>query len=156
MILPLLAGMALAVQSASLTLTGQAPIQEHAAPVFVHVELPNVVSVVEAAAPAPEPKEVELLKKHFGDHWHVMYEISDCESGTRGVVGSGRQFDNAGNVITSPTGDFGFLQINEYYHDATAKRLGLDYKGSLEDNIKMGRHVFDLQGYTAWYCYVPK
>ena len=74
----------------------------------------------------------------------VFYQIAKCES-------SIRQFDDKGQVVESTTNDFGILQINSV-HDAQAKKLGLDYKGSLKDNVKMAKVVYDHEGLGAWTC----
>lgn len=46
--------------------------------------------------------------------------------------------------------DWGACQINDATWDAEAKRLGLDYKNSKNDNYKMALHVKDVQGMDAW------
>lgn len=68
--------------------------------------------------------------------------ISFCESGMR-------QWDSAGNLIISSTSDSGALQVNSI-HNKEAKALGIDFRASIEDNIKMAKTIFDSQGYKAW------
>ena len=88
----------------------------------------------------------DLIRQTFPEAPDTMVSVANCESGLK-------QFDSRGQVITSHTKDFGILQINEKFWDLKAKELGLDYKGSLEDNLKMARHIYDVQGKKAWVCY---
>jgi hypothetical protein len=74
-----------------------------------------------------------------------MVAIFRCESGLK-------QFNDDGTPIRSHTNDWGIAQINEKTWDSTAQSLGLDYKYSLEDNLKMAQHVYRVQGITAWVC----
>ncbi len=76
----------------------------------------------------------------------TMVAVAKCESGLK-------QFNSKGEVIVSPTKDFGLMQINQLVWDDKAKELGLDYKNNLEDNLKMARHIYEVQGKTAWVCY---
>lgn len=71
--------------------------------------------------------------------------IANCESNSR-------QFNDDGTVVTSITGDKGFLQISPIWA-STAKENNLDYVYDLEDNIKMAKIVYDRQGLKAWVCY---
>lgn len=73
-----------------------------------------------------------------------FYQIALCES-------SLRQWDKGGKVLESTTSDYGILQINEVHADE-AKQLGLDFKGSMLDNVKMAKVVYDKQGFGAWTC----
>lgn len=98
-------------------------------------------------------KEVQIvestkthIRKTFPEDPELMVAIATCESGLR-------QFDTEGNVIVSPTKDFGIFQINEKTWHNTAESLELDYKNSEEDNIEMARHIFEVQGINAWVCY---
>ena len=59
-----------------------------------------------------------------------------------------------GEVLKSHTNDYGIMQINQLWLPE-AKELGLDIF-KLEDNIKMGKHILDKQGYDAWFCNRPR
>jgi hypothetical protein len=87
-----------------------------------------------------------VVHETFGDDAEVMWNIFRCES-------THRQFEADGTPRRSPTNDYGFAQINRKTWDSTAKQLGLDYMHSFEDNIKMAKHIYDVQGKTAWVCY---
>jgi len=72
-----------------------------------------------------------------------MIEVSRCESTFRhtvnGVVLKGF-VDNR---------DTGAMQINTFYHLATAKKLGLDIF-TIEGNLAYARYVYDRQGTQPW------
>ncbi len=76
----------------------------------------------------------------------IMAQIAYCESGYR-------QFDENGAPLKSRTNDYGIFQINSKIWDKKAKEIGLDYKGSPIDNIKMARYIYEHQGKKAWVCY---
>ena len=75
-----------------------------------------------------------------------MIKIAGCESGFR-------QFDDDGNVVVSPTNDFGLFQINFETWNEKAKELKLDYKNKIEDNMKMARYIYENSGLNSWVCY---
>ncbi len=73
-----------------------------------------------------------------------MMDIIECES-------QFNQLNSRGKVLKSPTSDYGVMQINKI-HVKEAKRLGLDIFTSVDDNIKMGRIIYEQQGLDAWTC----
>lgn len=77
-----------------------------------------------------------------------MVNVARGESGLK-------QWHPNGKLVTGRVDprDSGLFQINSGYWDAEAKRLGLDYKNNIEDNVKMARHIADTQGITAWVYY---
>lgn len=91
--------------------------------------------------------DIALLKENFGPLWHIFYDIAKCES-------TNLQFyPGSSMTVHSKTNDWGYLQINDNPdNQRLAAKLGLDYKGSMKDNIKMARALFDIQGFNAWYC----
>ena len=106
------------------------------------------VTTSEAEAPTavlPELNASEMVLIYFGNDAQRMKQIFTCESGMK-------QFDSKGNVIMSPTRDFGIAQINEKTWDRKAKELGLDYKGSMVDNLKMAKYIYTQSGHRAWVC----
>lgn len=74
----------------------------------------------------------------------AMVDVVRCESHFRQLSGNG-------TPLISPTDDVGVMQINQV-HWAQAKALGLDIFNSIDDNIKMGRIVYEQQGIGAWTC----
>lgn len=81
-----------------------------------------------------------LMISFEGEELAHFYQLALCES-------SGRQ--SAMNVNKNGTIDRGLLQINSV-HEPEARKLGLDYKNSIEDNVRMARIIYDRQGYSAW------
>jgi len=63
-----------------------------------------------------------------------------------------RQFSSNGKPLRSHTSDIGVMQINQV-HWKEARSLGLDIFYSEDDNIKMGRVVYDREGLGGWTCY---
>lgn len=45
--------------------------------------------------------------------------------------------------------DLGVMQINEYYHGATAHKLELDLT-KLEDNLAYARYLYEREGTRPW------
>lgn len=102
-----------------------------------------------------EPNMVEICKviecdtikdkvaRMFQDE-PIMVAVAYCES-------RHQQFRN-GKPLISPTSDVGVMQINQV-HWKEAKSRGLDIFNNEDDNIKMGRIVYDKQGVKAWTCY---
>ena len=76
----------------------------------------------------------------FPEEPEIMLAIANCESGFN-------------QEAVSHTNDHGVMQINEATWDETAQELGLDYKNSLDDNLKMARYVYEIQGKDAWVCF---
>lgn len=75
-----------------------------------------------------------------------MVSIAKCESGLK-------QFKADGSVVVSPTHDYGIMQVNRKVWHATAEKMGLDYQNNIHDNLKLARHIYQVQGVTAWVCY---
>lgn len=86
-----------------------------------------------------------MITELWGKDGPRMMEIAKCESHMN-------QFRLDGSTVRSYTDDWGFFQINARSWDKDAKDLGLDYKGSVIDNIKMAKYVWDRQGFNAWVC----
>ena len=84
--------------------------------------------------------EVIRLATKYGQDETLVRKIIFCEStvyahatGTKAVVGI----------------DVGYFQINTYFHEATAKKMGLDiYKW--EDNLEYGFWLMSREGTQPW------
>jgi hypothetical protein len=107
------------------------------------------VNPLQAESPTgnlPDITPEQRVQIVFGDKADIMLAIAECESGQE-------QFDSDGTTKNSPTNDWGFMQINATSWDKEAKRLGLDYKGSVKDNIEMAKYIYNKQGLRAWSTY---
>lgn len=90
------------------------------------------------------PKTVEeMLKEYFKDS-PIMIKVAWCES-------RNRQFEKNGEVFRGivNNNDVGIMQINTYYHEETAKKMGLDLM-TLEGNIAYGKYLYEKEGTTPW------
>lgn len=90
-----------------------------------------------------------FVKEYFKDT-PILAEIARCESGFR-------QFDKNGNVLRGIKNnkDVGVMQINEYYHAATAEKLGYDLH-DIEDNMRFAKeYLYDKQGSRPWLASSP-
>ena len=45
--------------------------------------------------------------------------------------------------------DYNLFQINDYYHEESAKKMGLDIK-TVSGNIKYARHLYDRNHLVDW------
>ncbi len=83
------------------------------------------------------------LRQEFADE-PLLIDIARCESNFR-------QFDDKGDVIRGIVNkaDVGIFQINERYHDETAKKLNLDLH-TIEGNVAYGKHLYEEQGSKPW------
>lgn len=100
------------------------------------IEYPDVYTLYIQKELTVEEKIVIM----FPEHPELMLAIAKCESGLN-------------QSAVSHTRDFGVMQINEKTWDSTAEEMGLDYKNSEDDNLEMARHIYEVQGLTAWVCY---
>ena len=91
-------------------------------------------------------EELSIKEKIASVFWDEprMVNVIMCESGHN-------QFDEFGKPLISSTSDVGVMQINQV-HWKEAKALGLNIFYSIDDNIKMGRLIYNEQGIKAWYA----
>lgn len=98
----------------------------------------------------PEPPTIEYIRKEktieekiyetFPEEPDTMLAIARCESGLN-------------QSAVSHTDDHGLMQINAPSWDSKAEELGLDYKGSADDNLRMARYIYDHGGKEHWVCF---
>lgn len=83
------------------------------------------------------------VREYFAED-PILAEIARCES-------TFRQIDSKGNTLRGIVnkGDVGVMQINEYYHADTAKKLGLDLK-TVDGNLAYAKYLYDKEGVTPW------
>lgn len=90
----------------------------------------------------------EYVKNYFSDI-PVMVEIARCESRFR-------QHDHNGEILRGEVNnlDRGVMQINEYYHNEDAARLGYDIL-TIEGNTAYARYLFEKYGVQPWISSAP-
>lgn len=113
------------------------------------VEAYEGVAEVEKTAPQRDMYRTndgteDTVRTYFADI-PIMIEVARCESGfthidpATGAVKHGHLNYN----------DIGVMQINEVYHSADARRMGLDIY-DLKDNLAYARHLYEQQGTRPW------
>lgn len=75
----------------------------------------------------------------------LALKIIGCEGLVYRTLGNNKNYRN-GEVWSS---DVGFFQINDYYHLATAKKMGLDIYTD-KGNIEYGLYLMKKEGTTPW------
>lgn len=105
--------------------------------VTVTAEAPVVEAVTSSATVADQ------VKAYFSD-MPILADVAKCES-------EYRQFDKNGQVLRGMQNsqDVGVMQINEFYHKATAQKLGLDLH-TLEGNMAYARYLYEKEGTRPW------
>ena len=90
----------------------------------------------------------EYIKSYFADE-PLMIDIARCES-------QFRQYDADGSVHRGVVNnkDVGVMQVNEYYHSAVAKKLGLDLY-TIQGNVAYARYLYDKEGLQPWVSSSP-
>jgi len=117
------------------------------------VEQNIVVEVSEEKENITQPEPVlgsteyieATIRDTFPEEPVIMVSISKCESGLM-------QFRKDGVVVKSPTDDYGVMQIHKPIWEKKSRELGLDIM-TIDGNIKMARHIYEVQGLTAWTTY---
>lgn len=101
-----------------------------------------------AAVPAPAPftMQTETLQQYVEDSFAdtpVMIAVSHCES-------KFRQYGENGTLLRGDNpDDIGVMQINEHYHGAEAKAMGIDLY-TIEGNVEFARYLYGKQGVIPW------
>ena len=127
---------------ASLYGSGQAPIAQIATNTAEQATIEKLEDAEVFTTRDPEVMEKYLKQVYAGDP--VLIDIARCESNFR-------QFDKNGQVVRGKVdrNDIGVMQINERYHDGTAKKLGLDIH-STPGNIAYAKYLYDKEGTKPW------
>jgi hypothetical protein len=74
----------------------------------------------------------------------ILAEVARCES-------EFRQFNKDGTILRGKANadDVGVMQINEYYHNEDAFKLGYDIL-TIEGNTAYARYLFEKYGVKPW------
>lgn len=90
----------------------------------------------------------EIVRAYFRDI-PVMIQVARCESTFRHTLADGSVLQ--GRVDKRDTG---VMQINKYYHEATAIKMGLNLD-DIYDNMAYARHLYETQGVQPWSASSP-
>lgn len=108
-------------------------------------KLVTVDSGMSETAVANNPITLEQYVREYFKDTPVMAEIAKCESRFRHTARNGKVL--RGEVVVE---DVGVMQINEFYHEDTAKALGLDLH-TLDGNLAYAKWLYAKEGSTPWY-----
>ncbi len=103
----------------------------------------EVTSTQTVKSPTKTKTVEERVNEYFKDS-PIMTKVAWCES-------RNRQFDKDGSVFRGKvnTDDVGVMQVNTYYHESAAKKMGLDLM-TLEGNLAYGKYLYEKEGTTPW------
>ncbi|MEK7644829.1 MAG: hypothetical protein AAB391_00695 [Patescibacteria group bacterium] len=105
----------------------------------------TLVSAMQLEIPqSAKQSDTELKVRAYFSDIPVLIEVARCES-------QFRHTDKSGNLLrgTITSDDLGVMQINEYYHGDSAKKLDLDIT-SLNGNMEYARHLYEKYGSEPW------
>lgn len=87
---------------------------------------------------------VEAYVREYFKDAPILAEIARCES-------TFRQFDSNGNVVRGKVnkGDIGVMQINKYYHEESAEKLGYDIY-TIDGNLGFAKWLYGKYGDSPW------
>lgn len=94
-------------------------------------------------------KELEsYLRKEYADT-PILVDIARCES-------TFRHYGENGDIIRGRVNknDVGVMQINEYYHGETAKKMGIDLH-TVDGNIEFAKYLYGKYGTSPWKASSP-
>ncbi len=109
------------------------------------------IPVAEASTFSTSTLIYDLWGREKGDK---MIKIFGCESGMKQWADYNDEWNKVGQPLMSSTTDMGIAQIHIGKHTdwlAVSKEMGLDI-ATTEGNLRMAKHIWDLQGYGAWSC----
>ena len=124
-----------------ITLFTAATAQSFTAPAIALAGVDATTTAITEALPAEMTVE-ESVRAYFSDI-PVLIEVARCESTFRHM--------KDGEILrgVANSDDVGVMQINEYYHGESAKRLGYDIT-TLDGNMAFARHLHEVYGTEAW------
>lgn len=97
----------------------------------------------------PKKSEVETRVREYFADTPILIDIARCESTFRQTGPDGKILRG----IVNPD-DVGVMQINQYYHGDSSKRLGQDIM-TLEGNMAYARHLYEVYGADPWSASKP-
>lgn len=109
----------------------------------------QVAKVAVADEITDEPHTLEAYVREYFAKTPVLAEIARCESHFR-------HFDRNGKLLrgTMTPEDVGVMQINEFFHADTAKKLGFDIH-DIDGNMDYAKYIFEKSGTQPWSASKP-
>ena len=120
------------------------PVSEQTVKVETTEEIATTRAPVIDITNATSTADVKRITKEYFKDTPILAEIARCES-------TYRQFTSNGQLLRGRVNgaDVGVMQINEKYHLARSKKLGIDIY-TLEGNLKYGALLYKEQGSQPW------
>ncbi|MSU56026.1 MAG: hypothetical protein EXS51_01820 [Candidatus Taylorbacteria bacterium] len=109
------------------------------------MESAGAVSVPKQYVLVDQPLTLEEYVREYFKDTPIMAEIAKCESHFRHLGANGKVL--RGELTAEDTG---VMQINEFYHEDTAKTLGIDLH-TLDGNLAYAKWLYKKEGTTPWY-----
>ncbi len=105
---------------------------------------PSATTTLSTSTPMTIKETEEYVRDYFSDT-PILAEIARCESSFRQIDGrTGKPLVGKVNQ-----GDIGVMQINKYYHEEDAQKLGIDIY-TLEGNLKFAEILYGKYGAKPW------
>ncbi len=121
------------------TFYGNAPMNVQTEHVFGTAPMAPQAEVIN------QPLTLEQYVRAYYKDTPVLAEIAKCESHFRQFGVNGKVL--RGEVVAE---DVGVMQVNEFYHEDTAKALGLDLH-TLDGNLAYAKWLYAREGSVPWY-----
>ena len=138
------------------------------APIFLPLPAPIATTTPKVLPQAPQSlqEKINALAKEYGQNPVLAYNIIRCEGMRYETLGNNKNwrtrtigYNQDGTAITQRyvwSTDIGPWQINDYYHEKTMAKLGLNIH-DLDDNLRYGFILLSTQGTQPWsasrYCW---
>lgn len=115
----------------------------------ITVEAATTTIPVITIANATSTADIKKITKEYFKDTPILAAIARCES-------EYRQFGTTGTTLRGRvnSADVGVMQINEKYHLARSKKLGMDIH-TLEGNLEYGALLYKEQGSQPWSASKP-
>ena len=113
---------------------------------YGHIANNQASALVKEVAPHNETERI--VRSYFRDI-PIMIEIARCESTFRHTLADGSVLQ--GRVDPDDTG---VMQINKYFHEATATNMQLDLD-DIYHNMAYARYLYETQGTQPWSASMP-
>ncbi len=110
-------------------------------PIYEDVSIVDGVALIATTGNATTVES--QVREYFKDA-PILAEIAKCESQFRHIGADGEIIKGKVNK-----GDLGVMQINKYYHEEEAQKLGLDLT-TLKDNMTYAKVLYDKFGTSPW------
>lgn len=128
------------------TLYGGLPAQAGAPAEGTAVSRPEIAIPAKYTARANQPLTLEEYVRLYYYETPILAEIAKCESRFRHLGANGKVLRGEASRE-----DVGVMQINEFYHEERAEKLGLNLH-TLDGNLAYAKWLYDREGGVPWFA----